>query len=389
MVLTKTDPNYRQCTISVMDNIADPDITFNEEGICNYYFEYKAQETAEVYKGKEGDAKLHEVLESIKKQGKGKQYDCVTGISGGVDSSYLVYMAKKWGLRPLIVHFDNGWNSTIAVNNINNIIKKTGFDLYTIVVDWEEFRDLQLAYLKASVVDIEVPTDHAINGTLSKLAARYKIKYILSGNNVVTEAILPPSWIFHKNDYVNLVNINSKFSSRQLKTYPLFGLKEQYLYGMGKNIQTLKLLNYIPYTKADAKQTIIKEMNWEDYGGKHYESVFTKFYQAYILPHKFHIDKRKPHLSNLIFSGQITKAEALEELEKPLYTKAELQQEKEYVLKKFGLTESEFDALMKQPRIDHSFYGKQQALTTSYPLLKMLRPVKSFLQRRRCQLEKK
>ena len=383
MILTNTDPNYRQCTLSVMDNIADPDISFNKEGICNYYDEYKTIEAQAVYKGKQGEEMLLEILNKIKQDGKGKQYDCVTGISGGVDSSYLVYMAKKWGLRPLIVHFDNGWNSKIAANNINNIIQKTGFDLYTIVVDWEEFRDLQLAYIKASVVDIEVPTDHAISGSLYKLAAKYKVKYILSGNNVVTEAILPPSWIFHKNDYKNLVNINQKYSSRTLKTYPLFGLKQQFLYGLGNGMQTICPLNYIPYTKAEAKQIIIKNMDWEDYGGKHYESIFTKFYQAYILPHKFHIDKRKPHLSNLIFSGQLTKAEALAELGKPLYTKLKLKEEKEYVLKKLGLTEPEFEALMKQPRIEHSFYGKQEPLTSSYPVLKILRPIKSFLQRKR------
>jgi N-acetyl sugar amidotransferase len=364
-----------------MDNIADPDIQFDEKGICNYYYEYKAIEEEHVFSGQPGVTKLAELLETIKQSGKGKQYDCITGISGGVDSSYLVLMAKKWGLRPLIVHFDNGWNSETAVRNINNIIKHTGFDLYTIVVDWEEFKDLQLAYIKASVVDIEVPTDHAISGTLQKLAAKYNIRYILSGNNVVTEAILPPSWIYNKNDYVNLMNIHKRFGTLPMKTYPLFGPKEQYLYGIGKGIQTVKPLNYLPYNKDEAKQIITKQLEWTDYGGKHYESIFTKFYQAYILPEKFHIDKRKAHLSTLIFSGQLSKAAALEQLKEPLYQSTELRQEKEYVLKKFGLSDSAFEALMQAPRIEHKEFGKQQPITEKYPVLKLLRPFKRIFKK--------
>jgi N-acetyl sugar amidotransferase len=366
-----------------MDNIADPDIHFDENGISNYYHEYKMLENEHVFKGKEGEKKLDELLEKIRGEGKNKQYDCVTGISGGVDSTYLVWVAKKWGLRPLIVHFDNGWDSEIAVNNINNIIRNTGFDLYTIVVDWEEFKDLQLSYIKASVVDIEVPTDHAISGTLQRLAAKYNVKYILSGNNIVTEAILPSSWIYNKNDYVNLQNIHKKFGTVPLKTYPLFGLREKYIYEMGKGIQTFKPLNYIDFNKEKAKQVIAKELNWKDYGGKHYESVFTRFYQAYMLPYKFHIDKRKPHLSNLIFSGQITKETALAELQKPLYEETELKQDKEYVLKKFGLSPESFENLMKQERVEHEVYGKQKPLSDTYGFLKILKPLKKFFPDRR------
>jgi N-acetyl sugar amidotransferase len=375
MVLTKDDPTYRQCSVSVMDNIADPDITFDERGVCNYLKEYKQLESQLLYKGDIGEAKLEELLATIKKDGKNKQYDCITGISGGVDSSYLVLMAKKWGLRPLIVHFDNGWNSEIAVSNINNIIKNTGFDLYTIVVDWNEFKDLQLAYLKASVVDIEVPTDHAIGGTLQSLAAKYGVKYILSGNNIVTEAILPPSWVYNKADYVNLINIHKKYGTVPFKTYPLFGFKSQYVHGLGKGIQTVKPLNYLDYNKDDAKRIISEELAWRDYGGKHYESVFTKFYQAYILPYKFHIDKRKAHLSTLIFSGQITRENALKELEKPLYDQAELNGEKEYVIKKFGLSVKEFEDLMAAPRVEHSEFGQQQHLLDRFPAIKILKPV--------------
>jgi hypothetical protein len=201
---------FKQCALTVMDNIADPDIRFDEKGICNYCYEYKAAEISEHVKDPNRNELLEKLITKIKKDGKDKPYDCITGVSGGVDSTYLILMAKKWGLRPLIVHFDNGWNSEIAVQNINNIIRNTGFNLYTIVVNWEEFRDLQLSYIKAGVVDWEVPTDHAIAATWFKLAKKYKIKTILSGNNVVTEAIMPPSWINNKTDYVNLKAIQKK-----------------------------------------------------------------------------------------------------------------------------------------------------------------------------------
>jgi len=378
MITNANDINYRQCAISVMDNIADPVIKFDENGICNYYYTYKELEFELVHKGDDGNERLQKLIQLIKKGGADKQYDCITGISGGVDSSYLIYKAKEWGLRPLIVHFDNGWNTETAVRNINNIIQYTGYDLYTIVVDWVEFRELQLAYFKASVVDIEVPTDHAISGTLQRLAAKYNIKYILSGNNIVTEAILPPSWIFNKNDHINLLNIHRKFSRIPLKTYPLFGYKEQYYYGMWKGINTVKPLNFIDYNYQNAKEIISREFKWQDYGAKHFESVFTKFYQAFILPHKFNIDKRKAHLSNLIFSGQISKEYALESLSKPLYLEQEFKVEMEYILKKFEITQEQFDFYMKLPRVEHAVYGTIEPLTTQYPFLKILKPLKKI-----------
>jgi N-acetyl sugar amidotransferase len=373
MVTSEHDPLYRRCSVSVLDNIADPDITFDENGISNYYYEYQQLKSKYLFTGEEGQIKLEHLIDKIKTEGKDKQYDCITGISGGVDSTYLVYLLKQWGLRPLIVHFDNGWNSEISVRNINNIIKHTGFDLYTLVVNWNEFRDLQLSYIKASVVDIEVPTDHAIGGTLNKLAVKYNIRYILSGNNIVTEAILPSTWIYNKNDYVNLLNIHKRFGTVPLKTYPVYGLKEQYLAGKVKKIETVKPLNFIEYNKAEAKETIKKELEWTDYGGKHYESVFTKFYQAYILPQKFHIDKRKAHLSTLIFSGQVTKDEALKELAQLLYNPIELERDIEYVIKKFGLTREQFDAYMRQPRVDHAAYGQIKSLTENNFILRKLK----------------
>ena len=184
MVLHNQDKAYQQCSITVMDNIADPDIRFNEQGVSNYVEEFHLHYPENIPPNP--DEKLAELIETIKLEGKNKKYDCLTGISGGVDSSFLIYKAKEWGLRPLIVHFDNGWNTEISVRNINNIIQKTGFELFTLVVNWEEFKDLQLSYIKAGVIDLEVPTDHAIYATWLQLAKKFKIKYVLSGNNYIT-----------------------------------------------------------------------------------------------------------------------------------------------------------------------------------------------------------
>ena len=372
---------YQQCSISVMDTIADPDITFDNNGICNYYYEYQQKEKDYVLKGKEGETKLKEIVTSIKASGNGKKYDCITGISGGVDSTYVCLLAKRLGLRTLVVHFDNGWNSELATANIRNIIEKLGFDLYTLVVDWNEFKDLQLAYLKASVVDIEALTDHAILGTLYKLAAEQNIKFILSGSNVVTEATLPKSWIFNKADDINIKAIHKKFGTIQLKTYPFYGLKEKKLYGGIKGIETLNLLNYIEYNKKEVKEVIQNELGWRDYGGKHYESVFTRFYQGYILPVKFGIDKRKAHLSDLIFSKQISKEEALEELKKPIIEVKQLQEDYDFVLKKLNLSQEEFENILKLPRNEHSDFAIIQSIFKKYPILKIARPLVTIVRK--------
>lgn len=372
---------YQQCSISVMDTIADPNISFDKNGICNYYYEYLEKEREHVFKGKEGELKLKEIVEKIKAGGAGKKYDCITGVSGGVDSTYVAYMAKQLGLRPLIVHFDNGWNSEMAVKNVENIITKLGFDLYTLVVDWQEFSDLQMAYLKASVVDIEVLTDHAIVGTLYKLAAENNIRYILSGYNIVTEATLPSAWVFNKTDHVNIRSIHRKYGKQKLKTYPFFGAKERRLYGEIKGIETVNLLNYLPYNKKIVKETIKKELDWRDYGGKHYESVFTRFYQGYILPVKFNIDKRKAHLSNLIFSGQITKEEALKELKNPIYEANTLKSDYDFLLKKFGLSDQEFQEMMNAPRREHTEFDTQKGFFQRFPALKPMRPITDIVKK--------
>jgi N-acetyl sugar amidotransferase len=366
MILNSSDVGYQQCSITVMDNISDPDITFDEKGISNYYYEYREAEKLEVFVGKSGDDKLTNLVEKIKSEGKGKPYDCLIGLSGGVDSTYVALLVKQLGLRPLAVHLDNGWNSELAVKNVENIITKLGFDLFTLVVNWEEFKDIQLAYLRASVVDIEVVSDHAIFATMYKLAKEKKIGYILSGTNTVTEYIMPPSWLYKKMDFENLKDIHKQYGKKPLKTYPVFDFKKYVFYSAFLKLQPVSILNYIDYNKREVKEIIKRELDWRDYGGKHYESIFTKFYQAYILPTKFGIDKRKAHLSTLICSGQLSRQEAIDELSLPLYQKDELANDKEYVLKKLGLKNNEFDDIMSLPIRRHQEFKSDSNIKEKY-----------------------
>lgn len=365
---------YQQCSLGIMDTIADPDITFDANGVCNYYRQYQVQAESEVMYGEDGVRALEAMVEKIKANGKGKRYDCITGVSGGVDSTYLVYLAKQLGLRVLVVHFDNGWNSEIAVKNIENIINKLGFDLYTLVVNWEEFRDIQLAYFKADVVDIEAITDHAIIATMYKLAIENDLKYILSGTNIVTEAILPRHWIFNKIDHRNIQSIHEQYGTVPLKTYPFFDTRLKKRAEM-KGITTLSPLNLVDYNKASIKETISRELGWRDYGGKHYESVFTRFYQGYILPVKFGIDKRKAHLSNLVFSGQITREQAIKEIAQPIYDVHQLEQDLPFALKKLGFSGDEFDAYLSRGRREHSEFRMEKGFFDEYPLLKGFKPL--------------
>ncbi len=347
--------NHKRCNRCVMDT-TDPDIDFDEKGHCSHcrsYFEHiKALKEKNTY----APAHLENIVQRIKENGRGKDYDSILGVSGGIDSSFTAYYAKKLGLHPLLVHFDNGWNSELSVKNIENIVKKLKFDLYTYVIDWEEFKDLQRSFIKASVVDIEMLTDHAIMATMFKLAKENKIKYVLSGENIATEYIMPKSWLYHKKDIRNIKGIQKIYGNKRIIKFPIFGLSGLILSRFIAKIEYVTILNYIGYNKNEAIRILQNEIDWRYYGGKHYESVFTKFYQAYILPVKFKIDKRRAHLSNLICSGQITRNEALEELNKELYDTTELIQEKEYVIKKLDFLEKEFDQHMRMPPISHLDY---------------------------------
>lgn len=350
---------YKICKRCIMDT-SDTEITFDENGYCNHCNNYFKLAPLYVHASDNWEENLHKLADEIKQNQKGKQYDCIVGVSGGVDSSYVAYWAKKLDLRVLAVHLDNGWNSELAVKNIENIVRKLGFDYQTWVIDWEEFKDLQISFLKASVANVEIPTDHAFLAAIYQLCDKYDIKYILNGSNFVTEAILPKSWGYNAKDIKHLNAIHDKFGKVKFKTYPRLGFYKEFYYTYVKGIKNVRILNYLPYNKSDAMKTIENELDWKYYGGKHYESIFTRFFQAYILPHKFNIDKRRAHLSTLICSAQITREEALEEMKKETYPADLLKQDKDYVVKKLDLTESEFDAIMNQPVKSYKDYPNQE-----------------------------
>jgi N-acetyl sugar amidotransferase len=350
---------YQICTKTVMDT-TDKEIKFDSNGVSNHYY-VAVQHLDMLPKVSANDFSiLQKKFDSIKASGKGQEYDCIMGLSGGVDSSYVAYLAAKFNLRPLVVHLDNGWNSELAVKNIEQIVAKLKLDLHTHVIDWDEFRDLQRAFIKANVVDIELLTDHAITAVIHKLAAKYNIKYILSGSNYSTESIMPTSWCHRKSDQANLLNIHKQFGTHKLKTYPTASTLKLLTLKYFRKFETVNVLNLIQYDKNNAMKLLQNELSWKYYGGKHYESVFTKFYQAYILPKKFNIDKRRAHLSALICSNQITRELALEELNKPLYNEKELEQDLSYVSKKLGISSTEWNEYFSSPEIPHSAYGSDQ-----------------------------
>jgi len=272
-----------------------------------------------------------DIMSKIKSDGVGKKYDCLIGMSGGVDSSFIAHLCGIEGMRPLVVHFDNGWNSELAVSNINNIIEPYGFDLETLVVDWEEFADLQRALIKSSVIDIEMASDHAIYATMIRLAKTHNIGYLLSGANIATESGMPPSWSWRKGDWVNMRNIHKLFGSVRIKTFPVYSSFRQFIdkfFNLGP--KRIDILDYYPFKKGLALDVLQEKYDWREYGGKHYESLFTAFYQAYILPKKFGVDKRISHLSSLIRNGEISRADALVELSAPIFpTDRKMQQDKE------------------------------------------------------------
>lgn len=343
--------DYRICKKCIMDT-SDKEIIFDEKGICNHCYEYDLLEK-KLLKGEKREQIKNDIVKEIKNHGKNKEYDCIMGISGGVDSTYLAYIVKGLGLRPLAVHFDNGWNSEFAVANIENALKKLDIDFFTHVVDWEEFKDLQLSYFKAGVVNLEVPTDHAIPAVMHNAAVENGIKFIVTGGNTVSEAIMPRTWNYNANDLENLKDIHKKFGTRKLKTYPILGL-EKYLYNIYvRRIKVINFLEYIDYNREKAKEKLKSELGWKDYGRKHGESLFTRFYQDYILPKRFGFDKRRAHLSTLICSGQISRKDALREIEKAPLTERELIIDKKYFIKKLGFSEDEFDEYMKSPIRTH------------------------------------
>lgn len=357
------------CSRCVMDTTAT-EITFDDKGICNFCQQYDNVNIKDLYVNKDGEERLNNLIRKIKKDGKNRQYDVLIGISGGVDSSYVAYLVKKvYGLRALAIHLDNGWNSELAVENVEHIVKKLDIDLTTYVLDWKEFKDIQISFLKASVSNIEIPTDHAIWALLIKTAAKYKISYIIAGNNVVTESIMPSSWLYGSKDSRFIKSIHKQFGKVKLKTYPSLTTFDYIKYLLFKGIRWVPILNYIDFVKNDAKQLLIDELEWRDYGGKHYESIFTRFFHSYYLPIKFGYDLRKSYLSALVCSGQMRRDEAIEELERPPLDKNLLEQDRIYVLKKLGLTESEFEQILNKPNKNFRDYPNNDSLWRNFGFL--------------------
>ena len=356
------DKEYRICKKCIMDT-TDPDITFDEQGVCNHCYKYEERKNRDIHYDEAGQQKLARIVEKIKSEGRDKEYDCLIGVSGGVDSTTVAYRVKKLGLRPLAIHLDNGWDSELAVSNIEKILRSLDIDLFTYVLDWEEFKDLQLSFLKASVPNCEIPTDHAITALLYHQAAKRNIKYIITGGNVVTEAILPLHWGYYNQDWRHIKAIHKRFGTVKLKSFYHLTLFNWVNYIYIKGIKWFPLLNYQPYVKEEAKKFLLQELGWRDYGGKHYESIYTRFYQGYILAVKFGFDKRRAHLATLISAGQITREEALREMQKSPYLSEEmLKQDRDYVIKKLGLTEEEFEKIMSLPVKVHTDYPSNAVL---------------------------
>lgn len=337
---------YQICTRCVMDT-SDPDITFDAAGVCNHCHHRDEMIGKHLLSGPAAREKLEQLVDAVRKDGRGKPYDCVVGISGGVDSTYVTYQAKQFGLRPLVVHLDNGWNSELAVKNIEETLRVLGFDLYTHVLDWDEFRDLQLAFLRASTPDSEIPTDHAIVALLYQTARKHGLRYILSGQNLRTETHLPPAWSQGHMDWRYIHSVHRKFGTRPLKTYPHLNWVQSRRYPAAH--RWVDVLNYLDFVKTDALKVLQEQLGWKYYGGKHYESIYTRFYQGYILPQKFGFDKRRMHYSSLVCAGEMTREQALEELKTQPYPEEMQRSDREYVIKKLGLTEPEFEEIMNLP----------------------------------------
>lgn len=349
-VFSQPHMRYQVCTQCVMDT-SDPEITFDENGVCHHCHDYDKRVAAEVFGPPTGHQELARYVAQIKKEGQGKKYDCILGLSGGVDSTYVAYLTKKLGLRPLAVHLDNGWNSEIAVRNIHNIVDILNIDLETIVLDWEEFRSLQKAFLRASTPDSEIPSDHAIVTTLFKQCIKNKVRWIMDGSNVVTEIMSPATWSHGHGDWTYIKSINDQFGERPLKTYPHYTYYDlTFWYRTWYKIERFPILNFIEFNKLEAMETLKRELNWTPYGGKHYESIYTRYYQGYILPTKFGFDKRRSHLSCLVRDKRITRQEALAELQQPAIDEELEREDRAFVIKKLGFTEAEFDQIMNAER---------------------------------------
>jgi N-acetyl sugar amidotransferase len=357
----------RVCARCVMDTSAT-DIVFDERGICNYCRAFEAKLQRARAEEAAAPTRREQFLATVKAGGKGHDYDCVVGVSGGVDSSYVLYLMVKRGLRPLAVHLDNGWNSELATHNIANLVSRLHVDLYTHVIDWEENRDLQRSFFAANVVDIELLMDNAMYALNYQQASARGIRWILAGTNMATEGMaMPPGWIHYKFDKRNIRAIQQRFGSSPIKTHPLISTLDFVWYEYVRRIQWVSVLDYFAYDKFAALDILQRECDYKPYPYKHYESVFTRFYQGYILPRKFGYDKRRGHLAALVVTGQMTRDAALQMLEQSPYPDPALeQQDRAFVMKKLGFSEQEFDAYMRAPAVPHAVYGSEEPLYRTF-----------------------
>ncbi len=341
---------YKICKKCIMDS-SDPEITFNKNGICNHCMRYDEviSSRINIY---DKDKKVKKLVDKIKKSSSASEYDCIIGVSGGVDSTYVAYLCKELGLKPLAIHFDNGWNSELSVKNIENCLDFLNIDLVTYVIEWDYYKEIQKAFLYSSTPDGEIPTDHAINALLFNEAKKRGLKFIINGMNFATESMNVRRWSYGHSDWKYIKHIIKRFSNiNKFKNYPHFSLLQLILNVLFYRIKVVSILNYIDYNKENAMELIKNKLNWVYYGGKHYESIYTRFYQGYFLPNKFGIDKRRGHFSDLIRSKQMTRKEAIKLIKKDPYPDESLKAEDlEYVLKKFELSSLDFNNIMEMSK---------------------------------------
>ncbi|MEO5772688.1 MAG: N-acetyl sugar amidotransferase [Sphingomicrobium sp.] len=356
-------PNVQTCSRCIMDTTAG-DIVFDEQGICNYckgFLEKQAKHIA--LDEPERLRRLNALVDRVKASSKGKKYQCIVGLSGGVDSSWALVQAVKLGLKPLAVHMDSGWNSELAQNNIANLVRGLGVDLYTHVIDWPEIRGLMEAFFAADVIDVEVLYDNAMLAVNYQQAARHGLKFILAGTNIATEGVdIPRSWNWYKSDKRNIVGISKRFGGPRLRTFPAISTLDTARYVLLNRIHWVSFLDYLDYRKADALEVLKRDFGYKPYPHKHYESVFTRFYQGYLQPYKFGVDKRKPHLSSLIMNGEMTREEALQRAAGIAYpSEKEMEADRLYFIKKMGWSEEKFQDYMSRSEKPHTDYLSERA----------------------------
>ena len=368
--------HYQACSRCIMDTTAS-DITFDSNGFCNYCSDFLIRQENR----KKKPEVLNILLNKIKLEGKKKKYDCIIGVSGGVDSSFSLMKAVECGLKPLAVHMDNGWNTELAQNNISNLIHTLKVDLHTHVINWKEYKNFQEAFLRANVIDTELLYDNAMLAVNYRLADKFGVKYILSGTNTSTEGFkIPRNWSWFKNDAKNIRNIGKIFSNQKIDTFPTFGTFNFIYYHLIKKIKWILFPDYFAYNKTNALIELKNKCNYKPYPYKHYESVFTRFYQGYILPKKFGIDKRRLHLSNLILSSQMTRQQALVTIQQPTYPDLNDQEEDiKFFIKKMDWDMNRLNNYILEKEINHDFYGSEKKLWDNLKIVyKAIEKFRSF-----------